>query len=125
MIAGKPHDLVCSPTDSHWTDYGAFLAYRRFAEEARTLVPTRVIAPNDVVFSRAAVAGDLGHKLGPARSSLQPVGHVRHCEARLIYDNCIQNTGTLLVTACSAAPNTTCHPPSIPSFSTRRNPTCS
>ena len=51
MIAGKAHDLVCSPTDSHWTDYGAFLAYRRLAGEARTLVPMRVVAPDDVVFS--------------------------------------------------------------------------
>jgi hypothetical protein len=108
MIAGKSHDLVCSRTDSHWTDFGAFLGYQRLAAEARTLVPMRELAPDDVVFAQVALAGELGHKVDPVRSALEPVGHMRHREARLIYDNCVFNIGALVVTACSAAPDTTC-----------------
>ena len=68
----------------------------------------RVLAPDDVVFEHHVVAGGLGYKLDPVRRSSQPVGHMRCREGRLIYDNCIENTGALLVTACSAAPDTTC-----------------
>jgi len=108
MIAGKTHDLVCSRINSHWTDYGAFLGYQRLATEARALVPTRELAPDDVVFRHYVVGGDLGYKLDPVRRSSQPIARMRCREARLIYDNCVENTGALLVTACSAAPDTTC-----------------
>jgi alginate O-acetyltransferase complex protein AlgJ len=108
MIAGKTHHLVCSRTDSHWTDYGAFIAYQRLAPEVGRLVSTRVVTPDDVVFAPFELVGGLGRKFEPVRGSQQVFGRMRHREARLVYDNCVEGTGSLLATECAVAPKTSC-----------------
>ncbi len=108
LVAAKPERLVCSRVDSHWTDYGAFLAFTRLMKEAQALVPTRVIDRDDVLFSDIKVNGDLGGKLEPAREATQPFGRMRYRSARLVYDNCVEGTGSLAITECDSAPPTTC-----------------
>jgi hypothetical protein len=108
MVAAKPDHQICSRVDSHWTDYGAFLAYLRLMEDARQLVPTRDVGMDDVVFVDVDVQGDLGEKLDPPREATQPFGRLRYRNARLVYDNCVEGTGALAVTACGVAPPTTC-----------------
>jgi alginate O-acetyltransferase complex protein AlgJ len=108
LVAAKPERLVCSQVDSHWTDYGAFLAFTRLMNEAQAVVPTREVARDDVLFIDITVNGDLGGKLEPKREATQAFGRLRYRSARLIYDNCVEGTGALAVTECDPAPPTTC-----------------
>ncbi len=108
ILAAKADQLVCSRVDSHWTDYGAFLAYLRLMDDARQLVPTRTIGMDDVVFADVVVSGDLGGKFDPPREASQPFGRMRYRNARLIYDNLVEGTGAFALTDCDVAPPTTC-----------------
>ena len=108
MLGAKPDQLVASRVDSHWTDYGAFLAFRCLMAEAAQAVPTRPVGPGDVVFVDADVTGDLGEKFEPPRKGRQPFGRMRYRTARLMYDNCVEGTGSLAVTHCPPAPAVTC-----------------
>ena len=108
LVAAKPERLVCSQVDSHWTDYGAFLAFTRLMNEAQAVVPTREVNRDDVLFIDITVNGDLGEKLEPKREATQAFGRLRYRSARLIYDNCVEGTGALAVTECDPAPPTTC-----------------
>ncbi len=108
MMRGKADRLVASPVDSHWTDYGAFLAFRRLMEEAGRLIAVRQVGHRDVMFTDADVSGDLGSKFDPPRHRRQPVGRMRYRTARLMFDNCVEGTGSLAVTHCPPAPNVTC-----------------
>ena len=87
MLAAKDEQLVCSRVDSHWTDYGAFLAYLRLMEEARPLVPTRRSTWTTCSSWTSVVGGDLGGKFDPPREAPQAFGRMRYRNARLIYDN--------------------------------------
>ena len=107
LVAAKPERLVCSQVDSHWTDYGAFLAFMRLAREAEAVVPTRLVDQDDVLFIDITVNGDLGEKLDPPREAIQSFGRMRYRNARLIFDNCVEGTGSLSVTECDPAPPTT------------------
>jgi hypothetical protein len=108
LLAAKPDHQVCSPIDSHWTDYGAFLSYLRLIEDARPLVPTRHVGPEDVLFVEIEVDGDLGEKLDPPRRMVQGIARMRNRMARLVYDNCVEGTGSIAVAECDVAPPTTC-----------------
>src|SRR3989442_307255 len=62
----------------------------------------------EVSFKESLAAGDLGNKLVPARLDSQLFATVRYPEARLLYDNCIDNTGSVAITESRIAPPTTC-----------------
>ena len=108
LLSRKPERLVSSRVDSHWTDYGAFVAFQRVMEEAGRLVATRPVGERDVIFEDADVSGDLGQKFDPPRQAQQPCGRMRYRTARLVYDNCVEGTGSLAVTHCVPAPAVTC-----------------
>ena len=106
LVAAKPERLVCSQVDSHWTDYGAFGVHAPGAGGGGGGTDTPV-DQDDVLFIDIAVNGDLGEKLDPPRESTQAVGRLRYRNARLIFDNCVEGTGSLSVTVCDPAPPTT------------------
>jgi alginate O-acetyltransferase complex protein AlgJ len=108
MVSQKPAGLVCSPIDSHWTEFGAFVAYSALMKELSEHVDARRLSRSDLVFYELIGGGDLGSKLAPMRLEVQPVAILRYPQARLLYDNCIENTGSLCVTECRVAPPTTC-----------------
>jgi alginate O-acetyltransferase complex protein AlgJ len=108
LLAAKRDHQVCSRVDSHWSDYGAFLAYMRLMEDARPLVPTRRVDMDDVLFVDVVVQGDLGEKMDPPRSATQEFARMRSRFARLAYDNCVEGTGALVASTCDVAPPTTC-----------------
>jgi alginate O-acetyltransferase complex protein AlgJ len=108
LLAEKRDHQVCSRVDSHWSDYGAFLAYMRLMQDARPLVPTRRVDMEDVLFVDVVVQGDLGEKMDPPRSATQEFARMRNRFARLAYDNCVEGTGALAASACEVAPPTTC-----------------
>jgi alginate O-acetyltransferase complex protein AlgJ len=108
MLASKGARAVCSPIDSHWTDFGAHVAYTAILDELSEIVPVRRLAADEVVFQDMIGSGDLGVKADPTRFCVSPVGIVRYPAARLLFDNCVENVGSVLLTECRAAPVTTC-----------------
>jgi hypothetical protein len=108
MVEAKATRRVCSPIDSHWSDIGAFIAYESVVEAIGDSVPLRRLEPDEIVFQDVVGAGDLGVKLAPMRLGVHAVGIPRFPAARLLYDNCVENVGSLIVTDCPAAPPTTC-----------------
>jgi hypothetical protein len=93
-----------SRLDSHWNDVGAFVAYSRLAEEMQRRSPMRRLREDDVVFvTKPTMAGDLGYKVN-AEPELVPVAEMRVQRARLVRDNRVQNTGSLISTFCPDAP---------------------
>jgi SGNH hydrolase-like domain, acetyltransferase AlgX len=108
MIAAKRVRLVCSKMDSHWTDFGAFVAYSALLDELGGEIDSRRLRQEEVAYKEMITAGDLSSKLTPARFDYQPIAIVRYPEARLLFDNCVENTGSILVTVCPEAPPTTC-----------------
>jgi hypothetical protein len=107
ILAAKPHPLLYSKTDPHWTSVAAFVAYELLIDEIAKLLPLNKLAESDIVFRRRPVQGELGYKLG-----LGPTpdiwGYVKHPRAQLVSDNQVHNRGSLVVTECPEVPPTTC-----------------
>jgi alginate O-acetyltransferase complex protein AlgJ len=96
---------VCSRLDTHWNDVGAFVAYSRLADEVERLVPMRRLREDDVEFvMRPTKMGELGFKIHVEEMEIVPVAELANQSARLVQDNRVQNTGSVLSTACPDAP---------------------
>jgi alginate O-acetyltransferase complex protein AlgJ len=104
MRAARAERLVCCPTDSHWTDFGAFVAYTQLANELERMVPMRKLSANDVVFVDDRLTGDLGSKLDPLHGDWTVICCLPRQTARLVSDNRVENTGAIISTICSDAP---------------------
>jgi alginate O-acetyltransferase complex protein AlgJ len=99
---------VYPDTDSHWNDFGGFVAYESVMDRIERVVPVRRVTEPEVIFYDVVVEGDLGFKLDPVRSSAYATAAIRHPSARLLEDNRIEGKGGLVVTECPAAPPVTC-----------------
>jgi alginate O-acetyltransferase complex protein AlgJ len=105
LRAAKAEGLVCTPVDTHWTDYGAFVAYTRLFDEIEATVPVRRLSERDVQIVDTEAYGDLGFKAGRTG----PTATVRFTQtARLVSDNLVESTGSYVVTECPDAPPTRC-----------------
>jgi integrase len=105
LRAAKEHGLVYSPVDSHWTEYGCFVAYHRVLDAIESRVAVRRLDPSNVAFVNDTTSGDLGYKAGRSGPTLN--AQFRPA-AQLVEDNRIENTGTLVILECESAPATTC-----------------
>jgi alginate O-acetyltransferase complex protein AlgJ len=105
LLAAKAEQQVGLPLDSHWSEFGAFVAYRRIVDELeRAGVPMRTISKQDLTFTEVDIPGDLGQMLGIATSHELYVDFARG--ARLLNDNAVENIGALLEFECDLAPPT-------------------
>ncbi|MEJ7892754.1 MAG: hypothetical protein WKF94_08935 [Solirubrobacteraceae bacterium] len=107
MHRNKQDLLPYTPTDSHWTAFGAFLAYEEIADELGDALPRR-IAREDVLFSETEVLGDLGKKVDPVRRGPTVTSVLREPKARITGDNRVRNTGRIIRYVCPAAPKSCC-----------------
>ena len=108
LVAAKERgDLIVAKTDSHWSSLGAYLAYRELADQIGTQVPMRVLERADMGFEEIVSTGDLGFKVEPMETSPALWPRITR-PARLVSDNLVLGTGTLIVTECDAAPESTC-----------------
>ena len=108
LIAHKHEQLVCERVGTHWTDFGAFLAYRFLIDALDGTIPSRELTTHDVYYLDATVPADLGNKLGPPRDEAARLAGVVHHASHPVYDNCVRGGGSLLVTECDVAPPTRC-----------------
>jgi alginate O-acetyltransferase complex protein AlgJ len=102
------NDRTYTETDNHWTDRGAFIAYRALSDEIARLVEVRRLAESDIKWVEVLHAGDLGRKLRPQQRSRHVYANLHDPEARLVHDNGVLNSGRLVEFECDAAPEGTC-----------------
>ena len=108
LVEHKQHDLVCIPTDTHWNELGAFVAYKRLMRDVRRTTEVREIPREQLFISRAEIPGDLGGKLDPQRSSTQVFVDVKDWRAHYARDNRVRVTGRRVEYTCAPAPDVTC-----------------
>ena len=108
LVAHKERDLVYIKTDSHWNELGAFVAYKRLMRAVADVVPVRDISWEQLFVSRSEMAGDLGGKLRPQRTSTQVFVDVRGWQAHYGKDNRVMVTGRRIDYRCRLAPDVTC-----------------
>jgi alginate O-acetyltransferase complex protein AlgJ len=108
LAAHKSERQMFLRVDTHWTDRGAFLVYRSLVEPLEGYVPMRVLGEDDIFFTQRTITGDLGSKLEPPRTEVAEVARVANHAAHSAYDNCVDGTGSVIVTRCETAPPGTC-----------------
>jgi len=107
LVAERANWPVYPRTSSHWDDFGGFLAYRRLCRAVVDL-PMRELSPTEIAFGELVLSLDLGVKMTPPRASSHVEAFVLDRTARLVLDNCVENTGSMIVTECLAAPASKC-----------------
>ena len=108
LIAHKCKQPVCERVGTHWTDFGAFIAYRAILEALADSVAGRVLTERDIYYMDGVSGMDLGGKLDPPRTETVRAARVVHNAGHPVYDNCVFSTGSLIATTCGVAPPTRC-----------------
>jgi hypothetical protein len=108
QLTTRRNELVYTKTNSHWTDWGAFLAYRQLAAALATSVPVRMIEEAEIKCAQFEAAGDLGVKLTPQEASPHLMTFVKSPGAKVIDDNGVFNQGRRAEYICPEAPELTC-----------------
>jgi hypothetical protein len=108
LIREKSRQRVFTKTQTHWTEAGAYVAYRRLMAEISTSMSLPVITEEDLTVREKLEVGDLGSKVDPPASSLDVYMDIRNQQARLIFDNRVDNTGRCIEYRCDKAPPLRC-----------------
>ena len=108
LMAHKDEQLVCERVGTHWTDFGAFLAYRFLMDALDGAVSGRAVTADDVYYMDNMVWSDLGIKVDPPRMEEARVARLMHHVSHPLYDNCVRGNGSLILNTCEAAPPTRC-----------------
>jgi alginate O-acetyltransferase complex protein AlgJ len=96
LIAAKSNRLTYPKGDTHWTFYGAYLAYRSLARRISEHIDLNTIDESAIAFEETQILGDLGDKLSSCPKSLEYLArHARHSQC--IFDNRVRNTGHLTI----------------------------
>lgn len=88
---GRGKGIVCHTADSHWSGYGAWLAYKDFLQS----LPFRLEPPPEdrLDITDKMGPGDLGNKLIPVRLGLHTECFVRDPDSVKLWDNGVTNRG--------------------------------
>jgi hypothetical protein len=108
LRAARAEQEVCSPQESHWNQFGAFIVYERLLDEVEAFLPLRRLPREELASFDLETRGELGYKLPGTGLAPRTFMVVRAGSARLIHDNQVQGQGALIVTECPDAPETTC-----------------
>jgi integrase len=109
LLERKREREVFPRTETHWNEFGAFVAYRAIARALRSRgVEMRVVGDDDVRFHDVQGVGDLGLKRRWPRTSSHAIARLLHPTAELVEDNLVDGLGTLLVTESRVAEPSTC-----------------
>jgi hypothetical protein len=107
-LAREFRHVTYPKTETHWSEWGAFVAYSALIERLAARVPVRAIGPDQVAVTEDVCKGDLGSKLDPPAQSEHAFVAVRNPRARFVSDNRIMNRGRRLEWACDDAPDVCC-----------------
>jgi tetratricopeptide (TPR) repeat protein len=85
LKAGRDSEETYQSVDSHWTDWGAWLAYQQTMQRLRPRLPSiRVLDEQDIVWSVRSTFGALGPLMRPERSARVPIANLREPRASRI-----------------------------------------
>jgi hypothetical protein len=106
----EKHRCIYAKTETHWTELGAFIAYRELMKEIASdlEVPIPTLGEDDMHASEWEWTGDLGAKVTPVQSSTIVLLDVRKPAATFEFDNRIFNRGRRIEYRCGTAPDVTC-----------------
>lgn len=109
LVAERDRD-VFGKTETHWSEFGAFLAYRRLTGEIGGNHAMRILSEDDlhVYVTEKAYIGDLGSKVVPNVPAPLEFADVRGAGAELISDNRVVNQGRRVEYRCPQAPDVKC-----------------
>jgi hypothetical protein len=94
------------PKDSHWNDWGAFVGYQALCDALEEQgVALRRLTVDDLDWDEVDDRGDLGIKVSPPETAIQPRARILTPSSRLIFDNRVRNRGRELIYECEAAPS--------------------
>lgn len=91
MQEASVHGEVCHVTDSHWSPYGAYIAYRVLMENMP--VDTDVLSDADIVLRDHRLVGDLGAKFTPPRAGRTTLVEIKRSHSEKIWNNGVTNRG--------------------------------
>ena len=95
---GRQQGLVYPMTDTHWSGFGAAIAYRQLIKSLRAKgVRVKAVHPARVTFDTVEIVGDLGVKLSPPKASQTLAARIEQPSGRLVFDNHIPNRGRMRV----------------------------
>jgi hypothetical protein len=89
-------DDVYAKTDSHWSEWGAYLAYRELMAKLTEAVPVRRLKRQELHLTHEQRAGDLGLKFEPPIMSRFVYVDVIGSRVHLVHDNRVRNHGRLV-----------------------------
>jgi alginate O-acetyltransferase complex protein AlgJ len=95
-LLAERESLVYPKTGSHWSEYGAFIAYRALMARIAELLPVRSLSREEIHLSYERRSGDLGRKFDPPVISRYVYVDVIEPRAELVEDNRIRNHGRLV-----------------------------
>jgi hypothetical protein len=74
-------------TESHWSQYGSYVAYAALCDAIAPLVDVTQIPARNVTFTLRKVFGDLGVQIEPERSEHAPVANVLGHHSEVVFAN--------------------------------------
>lgn len=91
LMTARRQGVVCNTVDSHWSPFGAYVAYQQLQAQYSTLL--KKFDADELSIKHNAVTGDLGDKF-----SIKLVGEQSGCAikkplAKLIWNNGVNNRG--------------------------------
>jgi alginate O-acetyltransferase complex protein AlgJ len=105
LLDAKRERLTYIPTDTHWNEFGAFVAYESLMDEMeRRGVEVRRLRRDDLRITEDERLGDLGMRVDPPLTSPHVLVEPRAPSARMVEDNRVYNSGKNVVYECDGAP---------------------
>jgi alginate O-acetyltransferase complex protein AlgJ len=103
---GRPVYYV---TDTHWNQFGAYVAYCEICSEAaKRGVAVPVLGESEIEWVTTETEGDLGEKLNPPRTGQTILARLRHHTSTLVADNGVANHGRVMVFEAPDSDKPTC-----------------
>ena len=94
LIEARQERLTYIPTDTHWNEFGAFVAYEvLMAEMERRGVEARRLRRDDLGSPRTSTPETSASKVDPPITSTHVLAEPRAPSARMVADNRIYNSG--------------------------------
>ena len=105
LLDAKRERLTYIPTDTHWSEFGAYVAYEALLDEMeRCGVDARRVPREDLQITEEEHFGDLGIKVTPRLTSPHVMVEPRVPSARMVEDNRVFNSGRTIAYDCDEAP---------------------
>ena len=95
-LVAERDGMVYPKTDTHWSEYGAYVASRDLMARVTESLPVRRLAHGEVHLSHDERTGDLGVKLDPPVRSRFVYVDVINPRSRVVHDNRVRNHGRLV-----------------------------